>query len=118
MAKNGFLEKKKIERQVLLDIGVEFGRQQIIDMMTLALRDEEVVGKDIFGKDRLIKVIDAIKKNIDKYYLAWQKEDETDYYRAKLDEELAKAYGEKIYKSFSKRYEFLAEFDYSKGKWK
>ena len=46
------------------------------------------------------------------------KKDETDYYRAKLDEELAKAYGEKIYKSFSERYEFLADFDYSKGKWK
>ena len=73
VAKNGFLEKKKIERQVWLDIGVEFGRQQIIDMMTLALRDEEVVGKDIFGKDRLIKVIDAIKKNIDKYYLERKK---------------------------------------------
>lgn len=118
MSKSGLLEKKKIERQVWLDIGLQCGRQQILDMMTLALRDKDVVGKDVFGKKRLIKVVNAIGKNIDKYWPAWQKKPETDYYRAKLDEALSEAYGQEMYDSFLTRYEFLPEYDYSKGKWK
>lgn len=118
MGKNGYLERKNAERQLYLDIGLQCGRQQIIDMMSLALRDPGVVGKDIFGKKRLLKLVDAIGKNIDKYWPAWQKVDEADYYRDKLDEELARGYGPELHDSFLKRYEFLPEYDYSRGKWK
>lgn len=118
MSKSGFLERKNIERQVLLDIGLQCGRQQILDMMTLALRDPNVVGKDTFGKKRLLKLVNAIGKNLDNYWPAWQKTDETDYYRAKMDCALTEAYGEEMHDSFLKRYEFLQDFDYSKRKWK
>ena len=55
---------------------------------------------------------------IDKYQPAWEKNDETDYYRAKLDDALAEAYGESLHDSFLERYEFAPEFDYMKGRWK
>jgi hypothetical protein len=87
-------------------------------MMSLALRDPEIMGKDTFGKDRLLKVVKAIGENIDKYQPAWERKDETDYYRAKLDAALAEAYGEGMHDTFEKRYEFAPEFDYVKGKWK
>lgn len=118
MAKNAFLEKQRAVQRGFFDTGVQCGRQQILDMMTLVLRDPDIMGKDTFGKDRLLKVIEGIKDYIDTYYLAWQKDDETDYYRAKLDEALAQAYGEKLHDSFLERYEFAPEFDYMKGKWK
>ena len=87
-------------------------------MMSLVLRDPEIMGKDIFGKERLLKVVQGVGEYIDKYQPAWEKKDETDYYRAKLDAALADAYGEELHDSFTQRYDYAPEFDYTKGKWK
>lgn len=118
MAKNAYLEKQAAMRQGYFTAGLQSGRQQILDMVSLVLRDPEIMGKDIFGKDRLLKVVQGVGDYLDKYDLAWQKHDETDYYRAKLDAALAEAYGEKLHDSFLTRYEFAPEYDYTKGKWK
>ena len=87
-------------------------------MMSLVLRDPEIMGKDIFGKERLLKVVQGVGEYIDKYQPAWEKKDETDYYRAKLDAALADAYGEELHDSFTQRYDYAPDFDYTKGKWK
>lgn len=118
MAKNNYLARQEAMQKAYLDIGVQCGRQQIIDMVSLVLRDQEIMGKDTFGKDRLLKVVKGIGEYIDKYNLAWQKHDDTDYYRDKLDNALAEAYGEKLHDSFLQRYEYAPEFDYVKGRWK
>jgi hypothetical protein len=118
MGKNAFLQKIEEARKAYLNVGVQCGRQQILDMMTLALRDPDVVGKDIFGRDRLIKVVKSIGEHIDKFQPAWERTDDTDYYRAKLDDALAEAYGDGLLDSFSKRYEYAPDYDYKKGKWK
>lgn len=118
MAKNSYLARQEAMQKAYLDVGVQCGRQQIIDMVSLVLRDQEIMGKDTFGKDRLLKVVKGIGEYIDKYSLAWQKHDDTDYYREKLDNALAEAYGEKLHDSFLDRYEYAPEFDYVKGKWK
>lgn len=118
MAKNSYLEKQRALQRGFFDTGLQCGRQQIIDMLSLVLRDQEIMGKDTFGKDRLIKIILGIKEYIATYQKAWERDDETDYYRAKLDEALARAYGEDLHDSFLERYDFAPEFDYVKGKWK
>ena len=118
MAKNDFQARQKALQRAHFDAGVQMGRQQIIDMVSLVLRDPDIMGKDIFGKDRLLKVVAGIGEYIDKYELAWQKHDETDYMRAMLDAALAEAYGEGLHNSFLQRYEFAPEYDYTKGKWK
>lgn len=117
MAKNGFLEKQKALQKAYFEAGLHMGRQQILDMMSLVLRDPEIMGKDIFGSERLLKVVDGIKRYIDKYNLAWQRHDETDYWQVKLDEGLAEAYGEGMHDDFATRYEYLPDYDYNKGKW-
>lgn len=117
MAKNRYIEQRDAVRRGFFEVGLQCGRQQILDMMSLVLRDPDIMGKDTFGKDRLIKVVKGIGEYIDTYEKAWQKDDETDYYRAKLDEALADAYGEGLHDSFMERYEFAYEFDYKKGKW-
>lgn len=116
--KNNYLAERDAMRKAFLDAGVKLGRQQILDMVSLVLRDPEIMGKDTFGKDRLVKIVKGVAAYIDKYEKAWVKDDETDYYRAKLDAALAEAYGEGLHDSFLERYEFAPEYDYKKGKWK
>ena len=118
MGKNGFLERQKVKERACFDAGLQAGRQQILDMVSLVLRDPDIMGKDTFGKDRLLKVVKGVGDYIDTYQLAWQKHDETDYWRDKLDAALAEAYGDSLHDSFIKRYEFAPEYDYVKGKWK
>lgn len=118
MAKNNFLAKQRALQQGFFSAGLQSGRQQIIDLVSLVLRDPEIMGKDTFGRDRLLKVVQGVGKYIDLYQKAWEKDDETDYYRAKLDAALVDAYGEELHDSFLKRYEFSPEFNYTKGTWK
>lgn len=118
MAKNDFLAKQRALQHGYFTAGLQSGRQQIIDCVSLALRDPEIMGKDTFGKDRLLKVVHCVGKYIDLYQKAWEKDDETDYYRAKLDAALADAYGDGLHDSFSKRYEFCPDYDYVRGVWK
>lgn len=118
MAKNDFLAKQRFLQNGFFHAGLQTGRQQILDCVSLALRDKDIMGKDTFGKERLLKVVKSVGEYIDLYQKAWEKDDETDYYRAKLDAALAEAYGDELHDSFMKRYEFAPEFDYKKGKWK
>ena len=75
------------------------------------------MGKDTFGKERLVNVVKGIGRYIDLYQSAWEKNDDTDYYRAKMDDALAEAYGEGMRNTFLERYEFAPEFNYNTGRW-
>lgn len=118
MAKNDYLARRDADRKGFFRAGEQTGRQVVLDMMVLALRDPEIMGKDIFGKDRLLKVLKGIEKYMDMFDQAFQATDETDYWRAKLDAMLADAFGEEMHDTFLQRYEFAREYDYVKGKWK
>lgn len=118
MAKKDFLAKQRTIQQGFFRAGEQTGRQVILDMMVLTLRDPEIMGKDIFGKDRLLKVVKGIEHYMDVFDQAFRATDETDYYRAKLDSALAEAFGEGMHDTFLQRYEFAREYDYTKGRWK
>jgi hypothetical protein len=117
MGKNGLLERQRIERQAYFNAGLQTGRQQILDMMSVVLNDPAVMKKDVFGKRRLLVVVEEIGNRIDVFQKAWNIDPEADYYRDKLDEQLAKIYGKEMYDTFSKRYEYCRDYDYKKGKW-
>lgn len=118
MGKNGYLERQRIERQAYFDAGLQMGRQQILDMMCVVLNDPDIMGKDTFGKDRLLRVVKGVGDYIDVFQKAWERDDETDYYRSKLDAILAQIYGGGMHDTFSVRYEYCSDYDYMKGKWK
>ena len=97
--------------------GFGYACQQVgIEVFDSTALDPDIMGKDIFGKDRLIKVVKGIGEYIDKFQSAWEKNDETDYYRAKLDEALEEVYGEDLHDSFLKRYQFAPEYNYNTGR--
>ena len=119
MAKqNSYLAKQAAVNHGYFTAGLQSGRQQILDLVSLVLRDPAIMGKDIFGKERLLKIVKGVGDYIDLYQQAWEKTDETDYYRAKLDASLAEAYGEELHDTFSKRYEYCCDYDYVKGRWR
>lgn len=115
--KNAFLEKQRAENQAYFNAGLQMGRQQILDMMSLTLNDPKYVKKDVFGGGRLNTVVIGIGEYIDLFQKAWERHDETDYYRAKLDDRLAEIYGESLHDTFNERYEFCTEYNYFTGKW-
>lgn len=118
MAKNDYIRRQNEMKMEIFRQGMRAGRQQIMDMISLALHDQEYVGKDTFGKDRLIKVANGVECYLHKYALAWAKHDEADYYRDKLDKALAEIYGPELADGFMVRYENAMEYDYVTGKWK
>ena len=64
MAKNDFMARQKARDRMMLDVGLQCGRQQILDMMTLVLRDPSIMGKDIFGDAVEISSIDQDTGNV------------------------------------------------------
>ena len=118
MAKqNAYLAKQAAVNHGFFEAGLQMGRQQILDMMSIVLNDTKYVKKDVFGKDRLLIVVNGIGECIDLFQKAWERDDETDYYRDKLDGWLARIYGEGMHDTFTKRYEYCTEFNYKTGKW-
>ena len=117
MSKNDFLARQRVMQQTFFDAGLQMGRQQILDLMVLTLRDPEYVGKDTFGAQRLLKIIQGIGAKLDYFEPAWRKHDEADYYQTKLDAALAEAFGNKLQDSFHKRYEYCKEQNPKTGRW-
>lgn len=97
--------------------GLKCGRQQMMDMTSLALRSPKYVKKDIFGGGRLVMLWIGVKELIGIYQPAWEMKDETDVMQVKLDSNLAEAYGEKLHDTFHERYPYAPRFNYVTGKW-
>ena len=120
MAKNDYLSRQRAREQEVFEAGMRIGRQQMCDYISLALRDQETMGKDIFSGKRIIKVINKINDLMCKFASAFDQCDEADYYQEKLDCALREAYGDEIrdgFFSFNERYEAVKKFDYTKGRW-
>lgn len=120
MAKNDYLARRQQREQDVFDAGLRIGRQQMCDYITLALRDQAIMGKDTFSGKRILKVLNAVNALVKEFYPAFDKCDEADYYQEKLDRLLQEAYGNELEKffSFHKRYEIVKQFDYKTGRWK
>lgn len=89
--KNAYIQQMKEREQALFEAGRETGLQQMWDVVQLALRDSDAVGKDIFGKERLCRLYDrGIKKYYNAFKLAHTVAEDADYYQEKLDDRLRK----------------------------
>lgn len=114
--KNAYLLKKAEETQALLDIGVQHGAQKIIDYLTLVLRDPEYVGSDIFGRDRINKVIAGIVAYDEEFSSAYNAKDpEADVLQDRLDRHLREVYGEEL-DPFAERYPHILKLSYKPRK--
>jgi hypothetical protein len=112
MGSNALLKKIDQAKQDCFVAGCDITAQQMFDMMCLVLNDPEIMGKDVFGAERLKKVHDAMFERERIFHDAWMNNQESDYYQEKLDAALRRIFGE--IEPFSKRYPYLKEWNYNK----
>ena len=109
---NPFLAKQEQLRQQAFEVACDMTAQQFFDYMSIVLNDPDVMGKDVFGAKRLLK-IHAAMKNLDKVYSeAWVGSQESDYYQEKIDAALRNIFGE--IDPFHVRYPYLHKWNYNK----
>lgn len=106
--KNAYLERQENKINAYRQAEKETYIQFMTDTLALTLNDPNVMGKDVFGKERLQKVIKAWGTKYDKFHGALEKNDETDYHQIKLDEGLYRIFGEEMNK-FGERYPWLKD---------
>ena len=97
---------KKAEQQKQRDLIVMmWSHQMCYDALTLVLNDKEVMGKDVFGKQRLNKLCVALNAKIKEIMPGMSKANNASHVRAQVDRELEKICGEEFV-PWTERYEY------------
>lgn len=94
--KSGYLEREKAKIGVYRQAEKETYIQFMSDMFQIALNDPEVMGKDVFGEERIRRITDAVGRNFDTFHGALEKIPESDYFQEKLDARLRRIFKEKL----------------------
>lgn len=105
---NGYIKRRDARVNAYREAEQDTTIQFMTDMLMLTLNDPEVMGKDVFGKKRLKRVIEDWGKKWDMYHGALEAGDERDYYQEKLDQALRRIIGDALI-PFRERYEWLSE---------
>ena len=96
----------------LLKIGIDIGRQQVVDMLCFVLNDKDIMKKDVFGRNRLLKVSEGLNHYLnDVFPDAYGQEEETYYQRVKMDEGLRAIVGDELFVPFLDRYPHIKDCD-------
>ena len=109
---NAFLEKQRQLQQKCFEAGCDITAQQFFDFLCLVLNDPDIMGKDVFGAERLHKIQEALKAKDKLFSEAFVNSQDSDYYQEKLDALLRKIFGE--IDPFKVRYPYLKEWNYNK----
>lgn len=109
--KNAYLEKRKAEINVYRQAEKETYIQYMTDILMVTLNDPEVMGKDVFGAQRIAKIVDAMGKKFDQYHGALEDIPEADYLQEKLDRRLEPIAG-KRFVPFTDRYKWIKKIFY------
>lgn len=109
---NPFLAKQEQLRQQAFEAACDMTAQQFFDYMCIVLNDPEIMGKDVFGAKRHLKIHAAMKTLDKEYSEAWVNSQESDYYQEKIDDALRRIFGE--IDPFKVRYPYLKQWNYNK----
>lgn len=105
---NGYIKRRDARVNVYREAEQDTTVQFMTDMLMLTLNDPDVMGKDVFGKKRLAKVIKAWGEKWDLFHGALELGEDREYIQAKLDEALRRIIGDALI-PFPERYEWLSE---------
>lgn len=102
---NPYLAKKRQEQKTRDAIIMAWSHQMCYDALTLVLNDKEIMGKDVFGKQRLNKLCVALNAKIKEIMPGMSGANNSSYVRYQVDRELEKICGED-FAPWEERYEY------------
>ena len=115
MRQSHLLKRQQAREGVVERATEQMVTQYMVDMFCIALNDSAVMGKDVLGYKRLLKVVQAVHRYRDIYSGAMDvKRAEADYLREKLDERLRSIIPPEHFTPFLERYEWLEDVQYEK----
>lgn len=91
---NAYLAKKAHENKVRNMVVMQWSHQMAYDAITLVLNDKEVMGKDVFGRQRINKLCKAMNAKINEIMPGLSGAVNSSYVRAQVDRELQRICGE------------------------
>lgn len=106
--RNGYREREKTKIDIFRTAEKDTQIQYMTDTLVLVLNDPAIMGKDVFGKKRLLKIIEAWGKKYDEFHAVFENNDETDYYQMKLDKCLRQIFGDDM-ENFGARYPWIRD---------
>ena len=112
---NAFLKKQKERDRKFFEAGMQVGMQLASDYITLALRDPETIGKDIFGRGRIDKVLNKAMELDDHFWVAFGQDVEADHVQEEMDAALREVYGDDLV-PFAQRYPMVQQMGYKKAR--
>ena len=113
--KNTYLDRQRQRDQGFFDAGERIGIQKMWDYMQIALRDPEIMGKDVFGRKRLEKLFYKSKELADYFHTAFTDDKEADLVQRDMDAVLREIWGDDL-STFYDRYPELKQLGYTKPK--
>lgn len=115
MAKNDYQARLKAREMTILRAGIEIGRQQMCDYISLAAHDQKVMGRAL-SAESINRMLNGCASKMEEYTKAFERCDEADYVQERMDDALRDIYGENLVK-FPERYPHMKMFNYKNGKW-
>ena len=103
MAKTDYAKRLQQRKQLESEIIQRWTAQLCLDVMTLVLNDPAVMGRDVFGKERLQKIGQAFSAEYAKFIVGLSPDVAASYARAKMDERLIRIWGPE-FESWEERY--------------
>ena len=111
MGKNGYLMRKEQEQNALIRAVKETYVQFMTDTLIDTINDPEIMGKDVFGVQRIETLIKGWQKKYRFWHPVLERGKEQDYWQKKFDEKMLSIVGEKLFTDFPNRYEYVRELD-------
>lgn len=115
MAKNDYQKRREARDQAWLDIGEQMGVQKMADYIAIALHDPDVMGKNVYSRERIDEFMKHLARIASHHEKAFTLDKEADYYQELLDRAQAEIYGADM-QPFKERYPFVKEISYKKAK--
>ncbi len=103
MAKNDYAKRLQQRKQLESEIIQRWTAQLCLDVMTIVLNDPEVMGKDVFGAQRLRRVGDAFNKLYNECTVGLSPDVAASHVRELIDRRLRRVWGD-TFESWEGRY--------------
>lgn len=106
--KNDFLRRLDVHDAQIRRSSFEMAEQLFTDCLAIVLNDPAVMGKDVFGEDRIRRVVKELMRERDYWIDAVNPGPEADYMREKLDQRLKQIF-RKEFEPFDRRYNWAVQ---------